>query len=312
MPVSDLFAVKTYTENDVSEALFYNESWLVVHYLFDKDKMSGLEKYMELTFAQHVPIPAAIEQAFNMTPKKFDAELAAYLNMGQRQIFNIDDSTSVDSENITAEPLDSNDASALIADLNFHMPDRRKEAIEEFKAALNKNPYQEEANLGLGYDAFLQKRFDDAESFFRKALSRDPKSARANLLFGILQYRRDSTDQTRQEYLLDAWNHLSIATRSNPELANAHSVLASVLEKLGDKAGALAEAKLAARLDQGDERYFVDLAEMCFNAKKYAEAKILFEQLASSSDSSVSSLANKRLEELKSEEEQQKTSTQRD
>jgi tetratricopeptide (TPR) repeat protein len=82
-------------------------------------------------------------------------------------------------------------------------------------------------------------------------------------------------------------------------MAVAHSELAYALSKLGDKDGAIKEATLAARLNKGNESYFVDLAEFYFEFKKYEQAKAVFEQLLSSNDTKIVALANQRLEALK-------------
>jgi len=303
MPVVELFGVtnesKIYGENNERRELFYDQSWVVVHYLFDKEKMADFGKYMDLTTNQRVPIPEAIEAAFHMAPKKFDYDIAAYLNLAQRQIFNIDDSMSADGGSFASQSLDQNDADALIANMHFHSNDRHEQSIGEYKSVLSKNPNQVDANLGLGYAAFLSRNYDEAETYLRKAASAEAKNARCQFLFGILQLRRDSTDENKQEHLLDAWNHLKAATSLSPELAEAHSELAYALSKLGNKDGAIKEASAATRLNQGNEGYFVNLAELYFEYKKYEPAEALFKQLALSTNPKIAALANQRLETLK-------------
>jgi tetratricopeptide (TPR) repeat protein len=303
LPVVDLFGVtneaKVYGENNEKRELFYDQSWAVVHYLFDKQKLPDFGKYVELTDNQHMPIPEAIEAAFHMTPKKFDDELASYLNLSLRQVFMIDESTSVDETSFVSQPLDPSDAEALIANMHWHSMDYREKAIEEYKDILSKNENQVDANLGLGYTALVSNNYDKAESYLRKAASADKKNARCQFLFGILQLRRSSAGENKQDLLVDAWNHLKTATTLSPELAEAHSELAYALSKLGDKDGAIKEAAIAARLNQGKEAYFVNLAELYFEFKKYDQAKAVFEQLASSNDPKIVALANQRLETVK-------------
>jgi len=303
MPITELFAVtndaKIYGENSERRELFYDQSWVVVHYLFDKQKMADFAKYVELTTSQHMPIPQAIEAAFQMSPKKFDDEIASYLNLSLRQVFVIDQSLSIDESGFVTRPLEPLDAQALIANMHWHSMDYHEKALGEFKDVLAKNPNQLDANLGLGYTAFVSKNYDEAEAYLRKAASADKKNARCQFLFGILQLRRSSTDENKQDLLVDAWNHLKAATTLSPELAEAHSELAYALSKLGDKDGAIKEATTAARLNQGNERYFLNLAELYLEFKKYEQAKTIFEQLTSSNDPKIAALASQRLETLK-------------
>lgn len=303
MPVVDLFGVtnesKIYGENSERRQLFYDQSWVVVHYLFDKQKMADFGKYVELTANQHMPIPEAMAAAFHMTPKKFDEEIASYLNLSLRQIFNIDDSMAIDEGRFITQPLDPIDAEALVANMHWHSTDHHEKALEEYKDVLSKNPNQVDANLGLGYAALLSKNYDEAETYLRKAASADKKNARCQFLFGILQLRRSSADENKQELLIDAWNHLKAAATLSPELAVAHGELAYALSKLGDKDGAIKEATTAARLNKGNESYFVNLAELYFEFKKYEQARTVFEQLTSSNDAKIAALASQRLEALK-------------
>ena len=303
MPVVELFGVtnesKVYGENSERRQLFYDQSWVVVHYLFDKNKMAEFGKYVELTTNQHMPIPEAIEAAFGMPPKKFDYEIASYLNLSLRQIFNIDDSMAVNEEGFSTEPLDQYDADALIANMHLDSKDRHEQAMVEYKEVLSRKPNQAEANLGLGYAALLSKNYEEAETYLRKAASLDKKNARCQLLLGILQMNRPSTEENKQDHLLDAWNHLKAAATLSPDLAEAHSELSYALSKLGDKDSAIKEATTAARLNQGNEGYFLNLAELYFQYQKYEQAKTVFEQLSSSSDPAIATLAHQRLESLK-------------
>ncbi len=303
MPVVELFGItnesKIYGENSERRQLFYDESWVVVHYLFDKQKLGDFGKYMELTTNQHMPIPEAVETAFGMTPRKFDSEIASYLNLSLRQVFNIEDPETIDENSFVTQPLDLLDAEALIANMHAHSKGGGEKAVEEYKEILSKNPNQVDANLGLGSAALFSKNYDEAATYFAKALSADKKNARGQLLFGILQMRRSSTSENNQELLVDAWNHLKAATTLSPELAAAHGELAYALSKLGDKDGAIKEATAAARLNKGNEGYFVNLAEFYFQYKKYEQSKAIFEQLTLSDDAAIVALANRRLEALK-------------
>ena len=74
---------------------------------------------------------------------------------------------------------------------------------------------------------------------------------------------------------------------------------AYALSTLGDRDGAVKEATTAARLNRGNERYFLNLAELYFEFKNYEQAKAVFEQLTASEDPKIASLASQRLGTLK-------------
>src|SRR5262252_4624508 len=78
----DLFGVKhdskTYNEAGDHRSMFYAQSWLYVHYLFDGRKMEQASTYFNLTENQHVPVAEAIQQAFGMDAPHFDKALQDY------------------------------------------------------------------------------------------------------------------------------------------------------------------------------------------------------------------------------------------
>lgn len=92
---------------------------------------------------------------------------------------------------------------------------------------------------------------------------------------------------------------LKTATRPNPQIAEPFDQLSIALDKLHDTDGAITAAIDAARLNQGNEHYFFHLADLYFASKKFDQANLLFEQLASSNAPSISSLAAQRLQSLK-------------
>src|SRR3984893_15084112 len=60
--------------------LFYAQSWILVHYLLNKDKMSELGKYFGLVEIQRVPREQAIQQAFGMSVNQLDHEVKDYFH----------------------------------------------------------------------------------------------------------------------------------------------------------------------------------------------------------------------------------------
>ena len=60
--------------------LFYAQSWILVHYLLNKNKMSELGKYFGLVEIQRVPVEQAIQQAFGMSVAQLDQEVKTYFH----------------------------------------------------------------------------------------------------------------------------------------------------------------------------------------------------------------------------------------
>src|SRR5712691_2160654 len=71
----DLFSVqhdsKVYNESGDHRSLFYEQSWLYFHYLFDMKNLEQAGIYFNLTQNQRVPIAEAMQQAFGMDGPHF-------------------------------------------------------------------------------------------------------------------------------------------------------------------------------------------------------------------------------------------------
>src|SRR5580704_5050698 len=72
----DLFQVQhhseTYYQSGQRRDMFYVESWLATHYLFDTNRISQAARYFVLTNQQKVPIPDAVQAAFGMSPAEME------------------------------------------------------------------------------------------------------------------------------------------------------------------------------------------------------------------------------------------------
>jgi Flp pilus assembly protein TadD len=303
MPVVDLFAVThssdIYTEHKFKTAMFYGESWLMVHYLFDKQKMAGFAKYVDLTTSQHMPIPQAIQLAFGMAPKQIDSDLAAYRTMGTRQIFRAPETEKDDPNSYAAVQLDPDAAPAILSNFRFHMDLERDKAMEELTAIVTKNPSQRNAILGLGFAELSKKEYKLAELQLNRLLSTDKKNARAHFLYGQTQLALALDSEDQQELLISAWDHLKTAVRLDPGVAEAHSLLGSVYARLHDRQGAISEAKTAASLDQSNQHYFVNLGQLLLDEKSYSAAAAIYNQLSYSADPNISVIAKQKIEEIK-------------
>ena len=60
--------------------LYYAQSWMVVHYLINKNKLPETGVYFDLVLNQKVPVDKAIVQAFDMTPATLEEAVKTYFN----------------------------------------------------------------------------------------------------------------------------------------------------------------------------------------------------------------------------------------
>src|SRR5438045_5729825 len=83
MKVADLFRVQqasaTYNESGERRTVFYAESSMLVHYLYDNQLIPKLSTYFGLKIDRGVPIEEAMQQSFGMSAAQFDKTLRSYI-----------------------------------------------------------------------------------------------------------------------------------------------------------------------------------------------------------------------------------------
>src|SRR2546427_1259044 len=87
MKIADLFKVRqnssTYNETGDRRTVFYAESGMLVHYLYDNNLIPKLSTYFTLKIDQGLPVENAIQQAFGMSASQFDKTLRDYVSSGR-------------------------------------------------------------------------------------------------------------------------------------------------------------------------------------------------------------------------------------
>src|SRR5215467_15931058 len=60
--------------------LFYAQSWLLMHYLLNQNKMAQAGAYFDLVENQRMPVSQAVQQAFGVSPAQLDQQLKDYFH----------------------------------------------------------------------------------------------------------------------------------------------------------------------------------------------------------------------------------------
>src|SRR5205807_3274935 len=135
LPVTTLFEVThgspLYNDERNQRSLFYAESWLVVHYLWNNHMQEQLFKYLDLT-RHSVSTGNAIQQAFKMTPLEFDQAIEKYLREGPKES-HLPLPQAIEKVRLTVSPVSQLEAAAILADVHLHEHDYEEQAIGEFQ-----------------------------------------------------------------------------------------------------------------------------------------------------------------------------------
>ncbi len=302
LPVVDLFSVHhqsgDYNESGGRRNMFYAQSWLLVHYLFDHKKLEQTGKYFDLVQNQKVPVPDAIRRAFDMEPKQLDRILEDYYRGNQVKGFTFEAPPGVDSGGYQMSPLDLTDAKAVLADVHLHSSDYQALAIKEFEEVLALKPDHAGAHRGLGYAYLRKSEFDKAGEYFARAAALSPNDARVLYLSALLSIRATSAAERESGAVWQMKDQLAKAISLNPEFAEAHSLLATVHMWTQDVDAAITSIQTAIRLSPRNEQYQFSLAQFYLAGQFWDEADKIFQHLQYSSDPQLSTIAREALQKI--------------
>jgi tetratricopeptide (TPR) repeat protein len=315
----DLLTMKNRAANGqegTHHTLFYAQSWILVHYLLNKDKMPELGKYFGLVEIQRMPVDQAIQQAFGMPAAQLDQEVKAYFR-SLASLFNaLDDSQrpnappipqatnqtalpfSVDDVGTSSKPLPIPEAQALVDEMELRIPERRQHAFDQLQK-LTDDPKTETvvAHRALAW-AYVQKgdtghAFEELNAAVQLSAN-DPWTR-----FGMALASYHSGEKgARVQGLANMMESLHIVIDEYPDFAEAYNMLGWARLAGGGGNAAVESMKQAVQLSPRDEEYQLRLARAYLAAKKFDDATATLERLKLSQDPHIAQAASKDLEDL--------------
>ncbi|HWR35804.1 MAG TPA: tetratricopeptide repeat protein [Clostridia bacterium] len=308
-PMVDLFSVahesNAYNESGHARQLFYAQSWLVVHWIFDNQKMNELGQYFDLSMNRKVPIADAIRQAFGMDAKQFDKVIYEYWRAGRGTMHRVPAPVPLELPSFTVSKLTDAQALAIVADLHAHVADHHAQAVEEFKQVLANDPNNPIAHRGVGLAYLRSGDFDLAAQHLQRAAQLNPNDSRAHYYYAVLLNRGSQTDVRIASKAQQILFELQRAVDLDQQYADAYHLLAWTSLLLDRPEPALAQMRRAVELSPRNEVYLLNLAQMQMFNNKYDDAKGLLQHLQNSQDSKIATQATEVLTSLDTRRTQQ-------
>jgi tetratricopeptide (TPR) repeat protein len=297
MKVADLLRVQqasaTYNESGDRRSVFYAESSMLVHYLYDNQLIPKLAIYFGLKIDQGVPVEDAIQQSFGMSAAQFDKTLRNYVSSNRYMYYPMKTPADIVNKGYTTKPLSAGDGAAVIADIHLHSPDHRDVAMAEFGEIIKQEPNNAAALRGLGY-SYLQKHdYEHAGEYFKRAALADPKDARVHYYSALLMSRQGSFDD--RSALPEVTKELETAIALDPSLADAYSLQAFALAHAGSPGKGIAAMQKAVSLNPRNIGYRFNLAQMYLGNQQTDQAIAIFRALLKSSDEGIARRAQEAL-----------------
>lgn len=296
----ELFEVQhhseTYNKSGQRREMFYVQSWLVVHYLFDTDQTGKASRYFTLINAQRVPVPEAVQTAFGMSVTEMDKAVLDYLrgNKVKIRLFDLKNQMAV-SKDTTVRALSPLEARAELADLHLHSPEYGQVAVKEFEAIVAEDASQTNAQRGLGYAYVRQNDYAKAAEHLGAAArlgSRDPK---VYFYTAVMLQQKDPMAMTSPVLV----SNLRRAVELDPQYADAYAMLGTSLLNSGSYAEAEADLARAVALQPRNDLYRLNYGIALCNQQKFDEGKASLSMVENSSNPEIARQAQQMIESLK-------------
>jgi tetratricopeptide (TPR) repeat protein len=302
MKTADLFRVqqntRTYNETGDHRDVFYAESGLVMHYIFDNQWMPKMAQYFELTRTNNVPAEEAFERAFGMTFAQYDKEMRNYLSSGRYKYYALPAPKGLDASTFTSAPVSALDAQVLLADLHQHSTDYQDKALAEYEAILKSDPNHAGALRGIGYVYLSKQDMDHARPYFQQAARQNSKDPFVHYYTAMLVQNSGGAGLS-PESRAEIEKELEATITLDPNFADAYAMLAWAQMSGSDPAKALATMQRAIALSPRNDHYLYNLASLYMMNKKPDEAMPILQMLARSGDPGLAAQAQRGIEQAK-------------
>jgi tetratricopeptide (TPR) repeat protein len=320
MSMVDLFTMKhdgSGAREGTHNTLFYAQSWVVVHYLVNKNKLPEAGTYFDLVLNQKLPVDKAIVQAFDMSPAQMEDAAKTYFNslsglgialdQAKKPVANPVDiqqpyhfALPFDADDIgmTVTSVKDEEANAVIGDVMARIPEHRDQALHDLQRLTAEPKDNEAARRGLAWDDIRQKRYDAAVNELERATELDPRDPWIWYYRSVLKYRKAQAMRQEMQGLANMMQDLRAVTDWYPELADAYNMLGIARVEGGGINSALEAQRLAISLAPRNAEYQFNLGQIYIAGKKWELARQVFTRLKDGTDRPAAAAAKLQLEDL--------------
>ena len=316
LSMTDLFAMRHDASRDLEgghHTLFYAQSWIVMHYLLNQQKLPEAGTYFELVQNQKMPIDEAILKAFGMSPRQFEQAVKDYFGSltasqtgprrteareSQVAVHQFPTPVGADDLGATVSQVPDADARAVLGDVMARISERREQGTKNLRALAAEPTNNEAAHRALAWDRIQNKDFDAAAQELSSAAELNPHDAWVRYYLSVLKYRMaESTGQSTQG-LANMMQDLRAVIDWYPEFGEAYNMLAMARVEGGGINSALESIRAAIQLSPRNEQYVYNLGEIYVSGKKWEAARGVFEKLKTSSNPQIASAARAQVQEM--------------
>src|ERR1017187_2577444 len=316
----DLFTMKhdgSGAREGTDNTMYYAQSWMVVHYLVNKNKMPEAGTYFDLVHNQKVPVEKAMVQAFDMSPEQMEDAVKTYfkslsglgiaLDQSKKPVANPADNPQpghfaipfdTDEIGMAVSAVKDEEARAVIDDVTARIPEHRDQALRDLQQLTLEPKDNEAARRGLARNDLRDKKYDAAADELEKATDLNPRDPWIWYYRSALKYQKAQATRQPMQGLANMMQDLRAVADWYPELADAYNMLGVARVEGGGINSALEAQRQAIALAPRNLEYQYNLGQIYVAGKKWDLAREVFTRLKEGSDRQASSAAKKQLEDL--------------
>jgi len=312
MPLPALFAAKPESSpGSKRQTLFYAQSWIVMHYLINKNKLSETGTYFGLVQNDKLPVEEAIQKAYGMTAVQLDQAVKDYFHSVAPLFLSTSGKAPGSPMAATAAPVTYDDvgittsdvpeasARSALGEMELRLPERHDQA-RQLLETIAKQPATDNsiAHRALGWDHLEKGEFDQATEEFSAAEELDNRDIWARYYMALTRYREAQSGGQEVRGLANMMQDLHVVLEWKPEFAEAYFMLGWAQRSGGSVHAAMDTVPAAIRLAPRNQRYLLEMARLYLAAKDWDAGTALLQQLSTSSDTLVATAAHNDLQDL--------------
>ncbi len=295
--------------------IFYAQSWIVMHYLLNQNKLSEAGAYFGLVQIRKVPAEEAIQQAFGVSAAQLEQAVKDYLHSlpasmpsppNTRPAGNAGDSSM--QSLVPLGPLDvaasvqdipAGLAQSLVAEMAVRLPEHRDQGEKDL-AAIIADPKADNAvaHRALAWVRMERKEFDQATEELERARELDSRDTWVHYYLALVKSQAAQPGGKPFEGVSNMIQDLIFVVDKETDFAEAYNMLALARLQGGGVHSATDSIKLAIQLNPRNEQYLLNLAQIDLAGKKWDDATTLLHRLQDSANPQISQTARKSLEDL--------------
>jgi tetratricopeptide (TPR) repeat protein len=315
VPIPELFSMRRGASG--YPPMFYAQSWIVMNYLLNQNRLSDAGTYIGLVKLQKAPVEQAVQRAFGMTVTQLEEAVKDYFHsfvsspQASESAKSPGAAGSATPSHQFSAPLGPGDigssvqdvtdaqAQALLAEMSVRLPEHRDQGEKDLRTVISDAKTDSAiAHRALAWVHMERKEFDRATEELARAAQLDARDAWTRYYLALVKFRASLSNRSPIEGVSNMIQDLIAVLDWNPEFAEAHNMLAMARLQGGGIHSALESIRLAIQFSPRNEQYLLNMAQIDLAGKKWDDATTLLDRLKGSSNPQISQTASKSLEDL--------------